>query len=225
MDGDDVSPADLRRSLHFIERVNGALGYTRATLRHLERFSRSWRAGQRIDLIDLATGSADIPMAILRWADRKGLDVHIVGIDRHPQTARIAAARSAEHPKLRIVQADALDPPFEARSFDYALCAMFLHHLDTADAEHVLRNMDKLARRGIIAADLLRNRRAYLWIRLLTALSDPMVRHDAAASVRQSFTRREVLQLKVAAGLDYATYHRHFAHRWTLAGQKMPDHD
>lgn len=225
MDEPDVDSAELHDSLRFIRRVNRFFGYTRAVIRHLERFSRSWQPRQRIDIIDLATGSADIPRAILRWAERKGFDIHIVGVDRHAETARLAARESEDDLKLRIVQADALDPPFAGASFDYALCAMFLHHLDDGAAVRVLKNMDRLSRRGMIASDLLRHRRAYLWIRLFTAASNPIIRHDAAVSVRQSFSRDEVLDLRSAAGVEYAEYYGHFGHRWALAGQKPPRAD
>src|SRR3954447_2573847 len=88
MDAPDADPRELERSLRFIRRVNRLLGYTRATLWHLERFSRTWKSGQRITLIDFATGSADIPRAILKWAQRRGFDVRIVGVDLHGATVR-----------------------------------------------------------------------------------------------------------------------------------------
>jgi hypothetical protein len=47
-----------------------------------------------------------------------------------------------------------------------------------------------------------------------------MVRHDARASVAQAFTRQEVLRLRDRAGLHFAEYHRHFGHRWVLAGER-----
>jgi SAM-dependent methyltransferase len=222
MDEPDVDPALLRRSLGFIRRINTLLGYTRATLHHLDRFSRGWKPGERIRIIDLATGSADIPRAILRWANRRGFDVQIVGVDRHPVTAA-AAGKEAADPRLRIVQADVFDLPFEPGSFDYALTAMFLHHLDDDAIVQVLRRMDSLATRGVIVADLLRHYRAYAWITLFTALSNPMVRHDAKVSVAQSFTRREALQLRDRAGIKYVRYYEHFGHRFVLAGEKLAD--
>src|SRR5438067_13824139 len=84
MDEPDVDPGELRRSLAFIRRINQLLGYTQATLKHLEEFSRNWTPGQRIDILDIATGSADIPRAILKWADRKRFNVRIAAVDRHP---------------------------------------------------------------------------------------------------------------------------------------------
>src|SRR4051812_24213969 len=102
MDEPDADVGELRRSLGFIRRVNTWLGYTRATLGHLERFSRTWRRGERIDIIDLATGSADIPRAILRWATRRGFDVHIVAVDRHSETVRAAREGGPADARLRI---------------------------------------------------------------------------------------------------------------------------
>jgi ubiquinone/menaquinone biosynthesis C-methylase UbiE len=215
MDQPDADPHELRQSLNFIQRINTLLGYTRATLGHLERFSRSWKPGERIDIIDLATGSADIPRAILRWADRRGFNVHIVGVDRHPVTVQAADAGPSD-PRLSIVQGDVFNLPFVPGSFDYALTAMFLHHLDDAEVVSVLKTMSSLARRGMIVADLLRHYRAYAWISLFTAFSSPMVRHDAKVSVGQAFSKNEILQLAREAGINSARYYRHFGHRFAL---------
>jgi len=219
MDEDAADERSLRASLRFIARVNALFGYTRATLAHLDRFSRSWRSGETVWMLDLATGSADIPRAILRWADRRGHDVRIVAVDRHPLTIRVAAEGPPD-PRLQLLQADVFALPFPPASFDYVLTNMFLHHLDDDEIVRVLRTMDRLASRGLIAADILRHRRAYLWIKLFTTFSARMVRHDATASVAQALTRDEVLALRARASIDYAAYHRHFAHRFTLAGEK-----
>ncbi len=221
MDAPDADPVEIERSLRFIRRVNRLLLYTRATITHLDRFSRGWKAGERITMIDFATGSADVPHAILRWAVRRGFDVRITGIDFHAATSRLAASRTRD-PRLTIVQADALNAPFDQCSFDYALCSMFLHHLSDDDAVGVLKAMNHVARRGIVAADLLRERPAYNWIRLLTLFSCPMIRHDARVSVMQAFNTDEVLALRDRAGLAYPQYFRHFAHRFVLAGEKNP---
>ena len=219
MDEPGADPALVRQSLRFLRRANRLLGYTRSTLGHLERFSRSWKAGERIRVIDFATGSADVPRAILRWADRRGWDVRVVGVDLHAETARQALAGEGD-PRLRIVRGDVLALPFADGSFDYATTSLFLHHLDDANAVRVLAAMSRVARRGIIAGDLLRRRRAYAWIKLFTLFANPIVKHDGPASVAQAFTPAEVLALRDRAGVGYATYHRHFAHRFVLAGEK-----
>lgn len=219
MDDPNADPQILQDSLRFLEKVNRRVGYTRATLQHLQQFAKRWKPGQSIRIIDLATGSADIPRAILHWSRAAGFDIKIVGIDRHATTALAAAAES--DPNLTIIQGDVLAMPFEPGSFDYAVTGLFLHHLDDDQAVQVLKIMDRLSTRGIIAADILRHRRLYWWIKLFTLFSNPMVRHDALVSVGQSYTREEVLTLREKAGLDYAKYYRHFGHRFVLAGEKI----
>ena len=220
MDAPGVDRALLDDSLRYIRRVNTLLLYTRATLSHLARFSRRWRRGERITIVDFATGSADVPMAVVKWAKRRGFDVRVVGIDLHETTCDVARAATRDEPAIEIVRGDALDPPFDAGSFDYSLCSMFLHHLSDDEAARVLAAMGRVARRGVIAADLLRRRRAYAWISLFTLLSNPMVRHDARVSVAQAFNEAEVLALRDRAGLSFTRLYRHFGHRFVLAGER-----
>jgi SAM-dependent methyltransferase len=220
MDEDGVDPRLLNDSLRFIRRINSLLLYTRATISHLDRFSRSWEKGRRIEIVDLATGSADVPRAILQWADRRAFDVHITAVDRHAVTAQAAMAEGTGDPRLSILHADVFNLPFADRSFDYALTSMFLHHLDTDAVVAVMATMGRLARRGVIIADLIRDRRAYLWASLFTALANPMVRHDARVSVAQAFVKGEVIEMRDRAGLEFALYRRHFGHRFVLAGER-----
>jgi ubiquinone/menaquinone biosynthesis C-methylase UbiE len=119
------------------------------------------------------------------------------------------------------VRASALSAPFASRSFDYAITSMFLHHLDDDDAVRVLREMNRVARRGLIASDLLRHRRAYAWISLFTLTAGPMVRHDARVSVAQSFEKDEVLRLRERADIGFTQFHQHFGHRFALAGERL----
>lgn len=219
MDDPNADPEQLRKALRYIRAINILLGYTRVTLKYLDRFSTRWKRGETIHIVDYATGSADLPRAILQWADRRGWDVRVTGIDLHEKTVREAQSASSD-PRLKIACASALDVPFAAGSFDYAVTSLFLHHLDAADAARVLSSMAAVSRRGIIAGDLLRNRRAYAWIKLLTLAANPMVKHDAPASVAQAFSPAEAIALRNASGATFAEYRKHFGHRFVLAGEK-----
>lgn len=216
MDAPGADARELARSLGFIRRINGALGYRRQVVGHLARFARAWPPGETITVLDVATGSGDIPRAILGWARRAGHDVRVVGLDRHAVTARVAQQAGG----VTIVRGDALRLPFVDGVFDYAITSMFLHHLDDADVVTALREMGRVARRGIIASDLVRNRRAYAWISLFTLGATEIVRHDAPVSVAQAFTLAEAEDLRGRAGLGFARVHKHFGHRFTIAGEK-----
>jgi SAM-dependent methyltransferase len=219
MDEPDVDPRHLAKSLRFLRRANRAFGYTRAMLGYFDRFSRGWPKGEAIRILDIGTGSADVPRAILAWADRRGFDVRVTGIDLHEQT--IAAAAANSDPRLTLLRCDALAMPFAENSFDYCITSTFLHHLDDTDVVKVMAAMGRLAKRGVIIADLIRNRRAYFWISLVAQFTNPVVRHDGPVSVAQAFTRNEAIALRDAAGLGFTTYHKHFGHRFVLVGEKQ----
>ncbi len=220
MDDPAADPAELAAALAFIRRVNAALRYSSATVAHLRRFSRSWPTDRPTTLLDVATGSADLPHAVLRWADRAGRDVRVVGLDLHAATLAVAARQP--DPRLTLVRGDALALPFADASFDYVLSGMFLHHLTEPAAVAALAEMGRVARRGVIVADLLRGRRAYAWISLFTLAAGGMVRHDARGSVAGAFTEAELVALRDRAGLGYLRPFRHFGHRLVLAGEREP---
>ncbi len=83
-----------------------------------------------------------------------------------------------------------------------------------------LREFDRVARRGIIVNDLLRRRRALVWIRLFTLFANRYVKYDGPLSVRRGFTLPEIEALARRAGLDWLRVRVHFGHRFTLAGTK-----
>lgn len=219
MDAPGVDPAELSRGLAFIRRINRCLGYTIATIRRLGELTGPVDRSRVLRILDIATGSGDVPSAVLRWADRCGQPVEIVGVDLHRLTCRHAKANCPDS-RFTVLQCDALNLPFEPGSFDVCLCSMFLHHLDDEPAIELLRSMDRIARNGIIAADLARSVRALAWIKLLTLASGRLVRHDAIVSVRQSFSAAEADVLRERAGLDYARVTRHFGHRWIISGRR-----
>ena len=218
LDEPGADPDDLRKSLAFIRRVNRALGYTRVILKQLQRFSVNWKPGETIRIVDIGTGSADIPRAILKWATRRGFDVQIVGVDLNPDIIRLAEA--GDDPRLQIVQGNAIDLPFADGSFDYAITSMFLHHLSEEDATAAMAEMNRVCRRGVIVSDLLRKNYAYFFIWLFTIFATPMARHDGRVSVAQAFSKDEVIAFKTVAGLSYAEYGTHLRHRFVLAGEK-----
>jgi ubiquinone/menaquinone biosynthesis C-methylase UbiE len=210
MDAPDVDPTQLATSLDFIRRINTLLGYTRTTIGHLKRMTADWPGDKPMSILDVATGSGDVPRAMLKtWLGRP---VTVTGVDLHAATLR-SAAEGKPDPRLTFMRADATALPFADRSFDFVLGSMFLHHLPDPATVAVLKEMNRVARHGIIVADLLRSRRAYAWITLFTIAANPMVRHDARSSVAAAYTVEELRSLFEAAGISGSESARHFGHR------------
>ena len=169
-----------------------------------------------LSLLDIATGSADLPQEIGRWASRRGLSIRCVGLDLHPATLAVARDWAPEVP---LVRGDALRLPFDNASFDFATCGMFLHHLPTESAVQVIREMERVTRRGWIVADLLRRRRALAWISFFTLFAGRLERHDARVSVKQAFSPAEARQLAIDASAG-TQYREVFGHRFLLMRDK-----
>jgi 2-polyprenyl-3-methyl-5-hydroxy-6-metoxy-1,4-benzoquinol methylase len=158
---------------------------------------------KHFSLLDIGTGTADIPAAILAWGKRTGVDANIIGLESDPMTARIAAGRTNDSPAIAIVRGDAGAPPFLPGSFDFVVASQILHHFsDETIVEH-LRRWAKLARKAIVISDLIRHPVAYHGIRLLTSLTtrNTMTLMDAPLSVQRAFTFKEWRNLLMRAAI------------------------
>jgi len=167
-----------------------------------------WRALGReplkqLSILDVGTGSADIPAAIYARARRSNIAAKIIGLEADPVTARIAAHRTQQHAGLKIIQGDAGAPPFSPGSFDFVVASQFLHHFSEAKIIDLITQWAKLARRAIIISDLVRHPLAYYGIRWLTQLTtrNLMTLTDAPLSVRRAFTFNEWRDLLCQAGV------------------------
>lgn len=227
MDDPAADRGQLDRALGYIRAVNKRLGGVRALIGRLERWCQRWPTDRPITLLDIGTGSADLPLETVRWARRRGFDVRVTGIDVHATTLELAREHIGREPdlaeRIELVRADALElgERFHAGSFDYVHAGLFLHHLSEVRVMTVLSIMDRLASRGIVWNDLVRSPAARGVIHLLTIGREPMVRHDARVSVEAGFTRAEALDLARRLDLGYCTYEWSLlTHRFTLAGEK-----
>jgi hypothetical protein len=90
----------------------------------------------------------------------------------------------------------------------------------------VLRELDRVARCGVVVTDLYRSRPALLGARLLAATvwrRHPVTRHDGPRSVVAAFTPRELEELAAAAGMAGARVHRHPVFRVALVVDRTDD--
>ena len=204
-------PAELATNLRDIRRVNALLGGTSTTLRYLPRLADSNPTGQPVRILDLATGSADIPLAIIAWARRRGMPVRIVASDVSDEILAVAHARVAGHPDIALATYDARHVPLPDDAFDIVLCSLSLHHFPPDDAVRVLQEMDRLARVGFILNDLRRSRLGYLaaWIAARLTTRNRLTRNDAPLSVRRAYTPNELQDLLRRAGIQDAVISRH----------------
>ena len=158
--------------------------------------------GARATLLDVATGGADGPRILASRARRLGYDLRPIASDRLADVLGLARAAGARFP---LVQHDALAIPLRDGAVDFVTCSLALHHFDPPAAVALLRELGRVARRGLIVNDLRRSRPAYWGARLL-ALGPwhAMARHDGPLSVLRAYTLPEARALAAQAGIAHA---------------------
>lgn len=196
MDLPIYSPELLAGDLKNLRRLNRYLGGYRGVESALAELVRRQRL-RHLSLLDMGTGSADIPGRIVRWCRRRAIGIRIVALDLDPVTVKLAADRVTHCPEITVVRGDAAYPPFPPGSFDVVLASQFLHHFSEERIVALLKSWFGLARRAVIVSDLLRHPLAYYGVRLLTRLftTNLMTRTDAPLSVKRAFTLREWREL------------------------------
>lgn len=216
LDAEHHDERELEHSLDQVAEVNRLLGGRRAVLRALLPLLRT---GRPTSILDLGTGSGDIPLAIVRAASRRGLAVRIVATDVHPQMVELAARRTAHVPDIETGAADALALPYGNGAFDVVLLSMTLHHFEHADQLRALREAGRVAGQAVIVNELERCRANYWGARLLAATrwrGNRLTRHDGPLSVLRAFTKQELLALAREAGLREAEVRRRYFFRLVL---------
>jgi 2-polyprenyl-3-methyl-5-hydroxy-6-metoxy-1,4-benzoquinol methylase len=205
MDRPQPVSTELERDLKRIRQLNRWFG----SYRLICHFVRRWiKPGDNMRIVDLATGSGDIPRLIVHYAREIGAKVEIDALDRQSATLEIARKLSATYPEISYHATNILDwSPTEA--YDIVLCTLVLHHFSDEDAVMVLRRCRESSRDFVLVSDLRRGFLATAGVYLLTALffREPMTRYDARLSAERAFSFSEMRKLAERAAW------RNFGHR------------
>lgn len=224
LDGPLDDPSELAGNLRDLRRINRLLGGVELSRRAIDRLVAERAPGAPdLAIVDVGTGAADIPVALLADAQRRGGRVTVTAIDSRPE---VLAAAAVARPGLDDVAgltlgvADGRSLPYPDAAFDVAHASLVVHHLDHHNATTVLREMARVARLGVIVNDLSPGwpywAGAWLVGHLLTA--NRYTRHDAPLSVLRAYTRDEVRGLLSEAGLRPVAEERGFlGHRYAFA--------
>ena len=199
MDRPQPVTAELVSDLRNLRKLNRHFG----SYALIEHFLRRWiLPGAEMRILDLATGSGDIPRLVVDYARKVGATVSIDAIDRQSSTLEIARALSADYPEINFVEDDVLSFGENSSTYDLVLCSLALHHFDENQAVHLLRRCRELSNGFVLVSDLRRGFLATLGVYLLTAVifREPMTRTDARLSAARAFSFDEFRTLAECAG-------------------------
>jgi 2-polyprenyl-3-methyl-5-hydroxy-6-metoxy-1,4-benzoquinol methylase len=200
MDRPQPVPAELERDLQRLRQLNRWFGSYGLVL----RFIRRWlRLGDELRVVDLATGSGDIPRLIVDYARKISAKVKIDALDRQPATLEVAKRLSADYPEISYREANILEWN-SVESYDITLCTLALHHFSNEDAVRLLRRCCLVSKRFVLVSDLRRSFSLVAGVYVLTALifREPMTRYDARLSAIRAFSFSEMRDLALRAGWE-----------------------
>src|SRR5712692_4756608 len=217
LDAGEGTDEDVAKSLTDLRRINRFLGGRKVVLRAISS-CLDGESSERVSLLDVGTGSADIPMAVGARCRQQGLEAFIAGVDISERNLRVSRARLQVSSEIHLVQADSLRLPFAPSSFDFVTASLFLHHFRDDDVVRLLSDFGRIARRAVIINDLVRNLIPYYF----TLVAGPILarsfltRNDAPVSVLRGFTSEEMDELALRAGLENRKVRRMFPYRLLL---------
>jgi 2-polyprenyl-3-methyl-5-hydroxy-6-metoxy-1,4-benzoquinol methylase len=217
MDDPALDPAEHRRALAGLVRLNRISAGAGALWPAIANLAGELKRTVRV--LDVATGSGDLPRELLRRANRAGVVLDVSACDLSP----VAIEEAARQPStVRFFVHDALHERLPT-GFDVVTCSLFLHHLSEDEAVALLANMENAAGRMILVNDIARSRINYcaVWVACRVLTRSRVVWFDGPASVRSSFTPREALALAERAGLSGATAQLRFPCRFLLSWRRL----
>jgi len=220
MDRPQPVTRELERDLANLRSFNRWFGSHRL-VRH---FLRRWcKPNGKARILDVATGSGDIPRLIADHARRQDVSVQIDAIDQQESTIEIARRLSAAYPEISFYCADFfewnLSPGLKLDGlkpssfpYDIVLCSLALHHFSDDDAVRALQKIRELSRACVLVADLRRARWLTCAVYFVTATiyRDQMTKTDARLSAARAFSFLEMRKLGERAGWENFR-HRKFA--------------
>ncbi|MEY2510493.1 MAG: hypothetical protein QOE26_1256 [Verrucomicrobiota bacterium] len=201
-----VTP-ELASDLRNLRQLNRYFG----SYRLIMHFVRRWiQPGSRMRILDLATGSGDIPRLVVDHARKTGASVAVDAVDQQQSTLKIARSLSGNYPEIDFIQGDILT--VGGGPYDIVLCSLALHHFDEQAAADLFKRCRELSSRYVLVSDLRRGLLAAIGVHLLTALifRQPMTRIDARLSAARAFSFGEFQALAERAGWQNFG-HRKFA--------------
>lgn len=200
-----VSVEEIQGYLADLWRVNRYLGGVSNSLRLLGRFFR--RTGRRhVRVLEVGAGDGRVAARLRRELRRQGIEAEFFVLDC--RLSHLLAGRP-DTQEVHPVVADALTLPFAESTFDLATCNLFLHQFSGARALQLLTALASVTREAVLINDLRRHWLPYWFVRLTPWLCrQEMSRLDGMASMRQAYTRAELVELASAASFSDFEVHR-----------------
>lgn len=208
-----ASAEEVQASLSDIRRINKRYGGVAAMRDLLKRVARE--AGRRsLTVLDVAAGSGDVLSEAAEQLSGEGVTLEPYFLDLWPDHVRNAPGDTR-------VAGDAFRLPLRDGGVDVVSCSLFLHHLEPEEIRRFVLEALRVCRVAFVANDLQRSR-VHLWLNhLVSPTFSRVTKHDAAASIRRSYTVEEIRNMLAGIAGTRLEISRHPIYRYGVVLWKM----
>jgi ubiquinone/menaquinone biosynthesis C-methylase UbiE len=182
---------------------------------------------QSASILDVGAGSGELLRIAAQWFRQTNRMFSATGLELNARSAYATKEESVEFPEIKSVRGDALQLPFRDGAFDYVISSLFTHHFGDDQVVTILKEMKRVAARGIYVIDLHRHPIAYFLYTTVgkLLLHNRLLREDGALSILRSFKSTELIEVGERAGLENVCVQRHFPFRLVLSARVSRLHD
>src|SRR5436190_14300879 len=174
-------------------------------------------------VLDVGAGSGELLRMAAKWARETNRKTSLIGLELNERSATAILDESRDFPEISSLRADGFRLPFADASFDFVIQSLTLHHFDDAGAVGILREMARVAARGIFVIDLHRDPVAYFFYTTVARLflHNRLIREDGALSILKSWTPEELEVLGRKANMTNLTVDKFFPSRLILSASGL----
>ncbi len=200
LDDDLGTPQEIQGILDDLWRINRWLGGVSSSLSLLDRFF-ACTGPHPVRILDVGAGDSRLAARLRSELSRRGIRSEFCALDR--RFSHLELGRPFRN-SVMPVAADVFALPFPEQSFEIVMCNLFFHHFSGERARELLRRLAAVASEAVLIDDLERHWLPYLFIRLTPWFTrSRLSRHDGPASMRQAYTRDELVELARGAGFQH----------------------
>jgi ubiquinone/menaquinone biosynthesis C-methylase UbiE len=218
LDTGDYTAAEYEVCLSELRLINRWIGDTSALKRTLLREIETKNLSG-FSVLDAGAGSGELLREIAKFARRQKRTAKLFGLELNEVSARSILSESRGFNEISAVRGNAFALPFGDGAVDYVICSLFTHHFTDENVIEILREFNRVSRRGIFVIDLHRHALAYALYRTfcLALRISKLVLEDGSLSVLRGFKPAELKELAEKAELENAVVERHFPFRLVLS--------
>jgi 2-polyprenyl-3-methyl-5-hydroxy-6-metoxy-1,4-benzoquinol methylase len=211
LDNPDVPERDLHYFLQCQHRLVVFAGIQQIVENYFHRVSAFWPQQSSFSVLDLTCGDGTIARGLMEWGKLRGWDLRILSIDKNNRVVE-TARRKNKNSEIQFEAKEIRDPFFlQAQQFDYVVSVFGLHRENEPGQEQFLKTANRMAKRGFLVVDWLRDCRCYFALNLFHLWGwNADCTREIQKGVCRGLTMTEIKALCRKTLMDLADVHVHW---------------